>query len=106
MQDIFRLNILHFPSPGGPCNTCTLQCLKSVFTLNECTKLNFLRVWSFRCSEKFSIFEIFVTNITFGFFLKPCDSVYVSKDHTIRITSPFWISLSVKKVRIKPAIAW
>ena len=63
--------------------------------------------YGFRCSEKFVISEIFVAYTTFFFFfLKPSDSVYVSKDHIRWIASSFRISLSVKKVRIKPAIAW
>ena len=51
-------------------------------------------------------FEIVVGCTTFGFFSKPGDAVYVPKDHIKWIAVSFRISLSVKKVRIKPAIAW
>ena len=67
MQDKFLLNILHLPYTGDPCNA--LQHLKSAWTLNEFTKLYFLRVRSFRYSETFVIFKIFVAYTTFGFFL-------------------------------------
>ena len=62
-----------------PCNI--LEYLKTVLTLNEFTKLYFLTVRSFRRSEKFVIFKIFVAYTTFVFFLKPGDSVYVPNDH-------------------------
>ena len=56
--------------------------------------------------KKIVIFEIFVAFTTFGVFLKLGDSVYVPTDHIRSIECPFRISLLVKKVRIKPAIAW
>ena len=41
---------------------------------------------------------------TFGFFLKHDDSIYVPTDHIRWIASSFRISLSIKIVRIKPAV--
>ena len=62
-KQVFQ-NILHFPYTGGPRNMFVI--IYDIAWIHKV--IFFLSLWSFRCSEKFIIFEILVTHLTLWFF--------------------------------------